>query len=136
MSEREGYTTKLELTDPKSGDTYEGYITLTFSDDPDRRLPRDVFIHGFGQLGSTLNEWTDTFAILLSLLVQSDGDVIELARLMQFHKFDPYGATNNPDIPKCLSVPDFVLRLTAVVFRHEGLLALYAKEAKQLGTGD
>lgn len=125
--DRAGHTMKVVMIDA-SGSEFEGYITLTFGED--RYLPHDVFIHGFGQLGSTMNEWVDCFAIFLSLYFQHRGDVVELARVFQYKRFQPNGITDSNHVPECLSIPDFVLRYIAKIFRHNGLLALYAQETE------
>jgi ribonucleoside-diphosphate reductase alpha chain len=95
--DREGLTHKVHI----SG--IVGYITANRR--PDGTL-REVFVHGFGALGSTNQGWTDTFGVLVSLALQADWDLADLARRFAHVRFDPCGETDNPDIPHCQSIPD------------------------------
>jgi hypothetical protein len=47
-----------------------GYVTANTNEDGELR---EVFIHGFGALGSSMQGWADTLAILLSMYLQEDG---------------------------------------------------------------
>lgn len=86
-----------------------GFITITEDEDG----PVDIFIHGFGKLGSAMQGWADAFAIMLSKYAQQGGDLQGLARKFQEKRFEPFGPTDNPDVPYCDSLPDYILRYVA-----------------------
>jgi hypothetical protein len=74
--ERHGITHKVEIRDETHGGTVEGYITGNL----DRfEVLGEVFLHGFGKEGSTLDGWTQLAAILLSLGLQAGVDFEGLA---------------------------------------------------------
>lgn len=95
-----------------------GFITANTY--PDGTLA-EVFIHGFGVLGSTMQGWADSFAIMLSLSMQTGGDLASLARKFAHKRFDPSGPTDNPAIPTCYSVPDYILRWLALRYGDDAL---------------
>lgn len=86
-----------------------GFITANRSADG---TLSEVFIHGFGSFGSTHQGWTDSFGILLSVAVlRADG--VAFSRLRdRFARinFEPNGFTDNPDIPTCESIPDYIFK--------------------------
>src|ERR1700760_2881007 len=100
-TDREGITHKVHI------EGMAGYITANVWEDGSLR---EVFVHGFGKLGSTVQGWTDSFAILVSLALQQGMTLPELAKRFAYLKFEPHGYTDNPKIPKCWSVPDYVFR--------------------------
>lgn len=110
--ERAGLTHKVTI-----GGT-RGFITA--NSDDDGRV-REVFVHGFGVLGSTMQGWADSFAIMLSINLQTGGDLGILFRKFAHKRFDPAGPTDNPAIPECSSVPDYILRWLALRFGDEAL---------------
>lgn len=109
---RFGRTVKLNLTDPQ-GHTTEGYITGNVR--PDGTIG-EVFMHGFGKEGSTLEGWTQFSAILLSLSLQAGTDFASLARRIGQMKFEPYGRTTDPAIPFAPSVPAYIVAWLALTF--------------------
>lgn len=112
--EREGITHKVHI------DGMVGYITANMDEDGELQ---EVFIHGFGVTGTTLQGWADTLAILLSMFLQEGGSLSRLAHKFVHKKFEPNGPTDNPDIPECASVPEYVLRWLAFRFGDEDLKA-------------
>lgn len=99
--ERAGLTTAVRV----GGMT--GYITANYSDELELY---EVFVHGFGKSGSTNQGWTDAFAITLSLALQAGTPLRPVAKQLAKLKFEPNGETDNPAIPFCYSIPDFILR--------------------------
>jgi ribonucleoside-diphosphate reductase alpha chain len=88
----------------------KGYLTANYSDEG---TLHEVFVHGFGKLGSTTQGWTDSFCIMLSLGLQNGLRLRTFApRLVQM-KFEPNGYTDDPRIPFCYSIPDYVCRWLA-----------------------
>ena len=79
----------------------------------------EVFIHGFGSFGSTHQGWTDSFGILLSTgVLQADRAAFSKLRdrFAQI-KFEPNGPTDNPEIPACESIPDYIFKWLELYFQ-------------------
>jgi ribonucleoside-diphosphate reductase alpha chain len=111
---RAGWTTKLEV-----GGT-EGYITCNPLADGQ---PGEIFLHGFGKEGSTLEGWTQVAAVLFSIALQYGAEFPMLARKLAHMRFEPNGMTNDPVIPHCHSVPDYIVRWLAHRTGNTELLA-------------
>jgi hypothetical protein len=113
---RIGTTVKVEMTDQTHGGTAEGYITGNLG--VDGKL-REVFLHGFGKEGSTMDGWTQFCAVLLSLALQAGADFAGVARRVGVMKFAPYGSTTDPDIPWAPSIPAYIVCWLALRFGDE-----------------
>lgn len=111
-SDRVGLTHTVKIQDEVTGQTQEGYIHGNVNEDGDLM---EVFLSGFGKSGSTLEGWTQLAAILLSTALQYGAEFPVLARKISHMKFPPYGPTDNPEIPRCRSVPDYIMHW--LVFR-------------------
>lgn len=118
--DREGRTVKLEVRDRIDGQLQEGYITANIDDKGDFK---ELFLQGFGKDGSTLYGWTQTVAILFSLGLQAGMDLEDVALKLAHQSFPPNGTTNDPDIPWCASVPDYIVRKLALWFGSDELNA-------------
>lgn len=71
----------------------------------------EVFIHGFGAVGSTNRGWTDSFGIMLSLGIRHGSLSVERLRdRFKTIRFEPNGYTDNPEIPTCASIPDYIFQ--------------------------
>lgn len=123
----EGYVgpSRKRLPDTRHGITHRvkiggisGYITA--NDQKDGSLG-EIFIHGFGQLGSSNAGWVNAFAIMLSIGLQFGAELPMLARKFAHMKFEPFGETDNPDIPRCRSIPDYVFKWLAHRYGDESL---------------
>lgn len=108
---RVGLTVKLELQDAVHGGVVEGYIIGNL--DPQGQL-KEVFLHGFGKEGSTLEGWTQFAAVLLSLALQGGTDFNAVAQRVGQMRFEPYGRTNDPLIPFAPSVPAYIMAWLAI----------------------
>jgi len=102
-----------------------GYVIVT---DRDGR-PHDIFIRGFGRYGSTMQGWADSFAMMLSFYVQGGGDLPQVGHAFIEKRIEPYGTTDDPDIPHCSSMQDYILRLLARWFELPQLRAMYERGA-------
>jgi ribonucleoside-diphosphate reductase alpha chain len=118
MTEREGLTHRVKIGG------IGGYITANPTEDGD---VFEIFVHGFGQLGSVVQGWTDAFAILLSLGLQSGSDLEKFAPLLVQMKFEPNGETDNPEIPECYSIPDYIAQW---LVKHHGSPGLQHRVAQ------
>lgn len=109
---RDGITHKVRIAGQA------GYITMNKHEDG---TLREVFVHGFGKVGSVTQGWTDSFAIMLSLWLQAGEQIPPLAKRFAYLRFEPNGETDNPEIPTCHSIPHYILRLIAKKFGDEQL---------------
>lgn len=118
---RMGDTDRTGLTHGvKIGGVLKGYIVANTFDDG---TLREVFLHGFGSLGSTLDGWTQSFAIMLSVSLQFGSELPMLARKFAHMRFEPNGDTDNPDLPWCASVPHYIFSWLVLHFGDDQLKA-------------
>lgn len=123
-TDRKGISHKVQI----SG--MEGYITANPNDDG---TLGEIFIHGFGQLGSTNAGWTNAFAIMVSIALQYGTELPMLARKFAHMKFEPYGETDNPEIPHCQSIPDYIFKWVALHYGTDELREELKKIDEELG---
>lgn len=102
----------MERTKDKAGTTHtvniegvKGYIVVNEDDEGNLY---EVFVKGFGQFGGVINGWSDSFAIMLSIGLQAGTRIDQFAPILCQMKFEPMGITDNPDIPDCFSIPDYI----------------------------
>ncbi|MEX0800396.1 MAG: vitamin B12-dependent ribonucleotide reductase [Dehalococcoidia bacterium] len=98
--ERRSITHKFRVGDQ------EGYITAGLYEDG---RPGEIFVK-IAKEGSTVSGLMDAVALLTSVTLQYGVPVQDLARKLKNTRFEPYGRTNNPDIPWATSVVDYVFR--------------------------
>lgn len=94
-------------------------------------MPREVFVHGFGGFGSTLQGLMDTFGILLSLSLQRGVELRTLAHKLARYHMDPHGETDDPEIPWAWSIPDYVITLLVYRYGDDKLIADVIEERKR-----
>lgn len=75
----------------------------------------EVFIE-VGKAGSTLNGLLDVLGRTISYALQYGIPVAELAPKLTGHQFPPAGPTNNPAIPECGSLTDYVFQWLTLEF--------------------
>lgn len=85
---------------------HEGYLTLGMS--PDGR-PGEIFIK-MSKEGSTLSGLVQGFCRAFSLALQYGLPLEEAVRRFRDMRFEPMGATSNPDIPEVKSIIDYVAK--------------------------
>jgi len=100
---RESITHRVELTDPISG-VHDIYLIVGLY--PDGR-PGELFVK-VGKEGSTIRGLLDTIGIQTSLLLQYGVSLDHICQKLQDVKFAPYGKTDNPKIPECSSITDYI----------------------------
>ncbi len=98
--ERRSVTHKFQVGDQ------EGYITVGLYDDG---RPGEIFVK-IAKEGSTVSGLMDAVALLTSVTLQYGVPIQDLARKLRNTRFEPYGRTNNPDIPWATSIVDYVFR--------------------------
>ena len=85
---------------------HEGYLTLGLFEDG---TPGEIFIK-MSKEGSTLSGLIQGFCRAFSLALQYGLTVEDAVDRFRGMRFDPMGPTNNPDIPECSSILDYVAR--------------------------
>jgi ribonucleoside-diphosphate reductase alpha chain len=104
--------TRQSITHKYTIGSTEGYITVGLYDDG---RPGEVFIKQ-SKAGSSIQGFTDTVAILLSMCLQHGVPLTDLIRKLAFSKFDPSGFTRNPDVPMAHSCIDYLMRWMGMKF--------------------
>jgi ribonucleoside-diphosphate reductase alpha chain len=108
--ERKSLTHKFEIAG------HEGYITVGLYDDG---RPGEVFLNGFGKDGSFIQCMMGCWAKSMSVSLQHGQPLYKLVSNYLEMRFEPYGATSNPDIPHAKSIPDYIARWLALRFLSE-----------------
>ena len=106
-------TERRSLTHKFCVDGHEGYLTAGLYDDG---TVGELFITDFGKEGSTLRGVFSAWATTLSIALQHGVPLESLVRKFAYMRFEPRGATDNPEIPQAHSIPDYVARWLASRF--------------------
>jgi len=91
---------------------HEGYLTIGLFDDG---RPGEIFIK-MAKEGSTLSGLVQGFCRALSIALQYGLPMEEAVRRFKGMRFEPMGATSNPDIPEAMSIIDYVARYLELEF--------------------
>ncbi|MFW5682011.1 MAG: hypothetical protein ACOC1G_03310 [Phycisphaeraceae bacterium] len=91
---------------------HEGYLTVGLHPDG---MPGEIFVK-MAKEGSTLSGLIQGFCRAFSLALQYGLPPHEAVRRFKGMRFEPMGATSNPDIPECSSIIDYVARFIEVNF--------------------
>ena len=111
---RASITHRVEIRDPALG-SIDAYIIVGLYEDS---TPGEAFIK-IGKVGSTLGGLLDTIGILLSYSFQYGIPLEDLCRKLRGLRYEPCGATDNPDIPECSSLADYLSRWLEARFLSE-----------------
>jgi len=84
----------------------DGYIRT--GEYADGRLG-EIFIT-VSKMGALISGMMEGFATAFSIALQSGADPDQLINKLIGMRFEPYGPTNNPEIPRCTSLLDYVGR--------------------------
>ncbi|WP_428388875.1 hypothetical protein [Mucisphaera sp.] len=106
---RESITHKFQIMG------YEGYLTIGLFEDGQ---PGEVFIK-MAKEGSTLSGMVQAYCRAFSLALQYGLPLDEAVRRFKGMRFEPMGATNNPEIPEAASIIDYVARYLELSFVQE-----------------
>ena len=85
---------------------HEGYLTVGFYDDGS---PGEIFIK-ISKEGSAISGFCQAFCLGFSLAIQHGLSVTDAVHRFRGMRFEPNGATRNPDIPEAESIVDYVVR--------------------------
>jgi len=91
---------------------HEGYLTIGLFHDGS---PGEIFVK-MAKEGSTLSGLVQAYCRAISLALQFGLPLIEAVRRFKGMRFEPLGATSNPDIPEALSIVDYVARYLELHF--------------------
>ncbi len=97
-------STRESITHKFSINGHEGYLTLGLFEDG---TVGEIFIK-MAKEGSTLSGLIQGFCRAFSLCLQFGLPTSEACKRFEGMRFDPMGATSNPDIPSCSSILDYV----------------------------
>ncbi len=98
--------TRESITHKFSVGNHEGYLTVGLH--PDGR-PGEIFLK-MSKEGSTISGMSQAFCRAFSLAMQYGLSVDDAVIRFRGMRFEPMGATSNPDIPECSSVVDYIAR--------------------------
>lgn len=91
---------------------HEGYLTIGLH--PDGR-PGEIFIK-MAKEGSTMSGMCQAFCRAFSLALQYGLSLEDAVIRFSGMRFEPMGATTNPDIPECQSIVDYVAKFLLAHF--------------------
>lgn len=93
--------------------SHEGYITVGLYDDT--RMPGEIFIR-MSKDKAEVSGMIDAFATSISIGLQYGVPLKVFAQKFINMKFEPSGATQNPNIPAAKSIMDYIFRWLALKF--------------------
>jgi ribonucleoside-diphosphate reductase alpha chain len=105
--------TRQSITHKFSIAGHEGYITAGTYEDGS---VGEIFLTDIGKEGSTLRGMMNSFATAISIALQYGVPLETLVQKFSYMRFDPEGATGNPEIPFAKSMPDYIMRWLASRF--------------------
>jgi ribonucleoside-diphosphate reductase alpha chain len=104
--ERQSLTHKFSIAG------HEGYIHIGLYETGE---PGEIFVK-MAKEGSTISGLMDSFATAISLALQHGVPVRLLCDKFSRTRFEPYGFTENPEIPRASSIMDYLFRYLASKF--------------------
>lgn len=90
----------------------KGYLTVGLYEDGTPGKLRLIV----AKSGSSLRGYTDEVADRISKELQEGIPLLEVLSISRRRKFEPFGHTNNKQIPYAFSIPDYVARWMALKF--------------------
>lgn len=105
--ERKAITHKFQV-----GSTCEGYITVGLYEDGQ---PGEIFVV-LSKEGAEISGLVDSFATAISIGLQYGVPLKVLVNKYVHAKYEPSGATPNPNIPYAKSIVDYIFRWLALKF--------------------
>ena len=117
--ERQSLTHKFSIAG------HEGYIHVGLYETGE---PGEIFVK-MAKEGSTISGLMDSFATAISLALQHGVPVRLLCDKFARTRFEPYGFTENPEIPRASSIMDYLFRYLASKFVKQDAPAVEAAPA-------
>ena len=109
--------TRDSITHKFSVGNHEGYLTIGLH--PDGR-PGEIFLK-MSKEGSTISGMCQAFCRAFSLALQLGLSVEDAVVRFRGMRFEPMGATSNPEIPECSSIVDYIARFMELNFIGQDL---------------
>ncbi|TVQ76579.1 MAG: hypothetical protein EA380_08535 [Phycisphaeraceae bacterium] len=104
--------TRRSITHKFSIGGHEGYLTIGLHEDG---RPGEIFLK-MSKEGSTISGMCQAFCRAYSLALQHGLSVPDACARFKGMRFEPMGATSNPDIPQAQSVVDYIARYLELHF--------------------
>lgn len=112
-------STRQSITHKFSVANIEGYLTIGLYENGQ---PGEIFIK-ISKEGSAISGFCQAFCRAFSIALQHGLSVKDAVVRFKGMRFEPYGATSNPDIPEASSIIDYVARFLELHFAEpEGRL--------------
>ena len=105
-------TTRSSITHKFSVNGHEGYLTIGLYDDG---TPGEIFLK-MSKAGSALSGMSQAFCRAFSLAIQHGLSIQDAVGRFKGTRFEPMGATSNPEIPEADSIVDYVARFLELEF--------------------
>ncbi len=107
-ADRNSITHRVEIQDERGG-VCDVYMTVGLYPLKAKEKPGELFLKS-GKMGSAMRGMLDIVGLQASLLMQYGVPLQVICDKMKGVGFEPCGKTDDPDIPECKSVPDYVFR--------------------------
>lgn len=104
--------TRTSITHKFNINGHEGYLTIGLHSDS---RPGEIFIK-MAKEGSTMSGMCQAFCRAFSLALQYGLSLEDAVSRFRGMRFEPMGHTNNPDIPECSSIVDYVAKFLELNF--------------------
>jgi len=91
---------------------FKGYITVDLHDDDS---VGEIFIR-MAKMGSTVGGLMDAFATSISIALAHGVPLSDLCDKFKGHRFEPFGNTDNSQIPMASSLVDYIFRWLELKF--------------------
>jgi ribonucleoside-diphosphate reductase alpha chain len=98
--------TRNSVTHKFSIDGHKGYVTVGLYDDGS---PGEIFLK-MNKAGTTISGMLDSWAMMASVSLQYHVPLASIVRLYAGTRYEPAGFTDDPAIPSCTSVHDYIVR--------------------------
>ncbi len=95
---------------------HEGYLTIGLHADD---APGEIFIK-MSKEGSTISGMCQAFCRAFSLALQYGLTVEDAVARFKGMRFEPMGATSNPEIPEAQSIVDYIARYLELNYKNTG----------------
>jgi hypothetical protein len=104
--------TRRSVTHKFTIGNHEGYLTIGLHEDG---MPGELFLK-MSKEGSTISGMCQAFCRAFSLSLQHGLSIEEAVVRFKGMRFDPMGATSNPEIPEAQSIVDYIARYLELHF--------------------
>ena len=107
-TDRTSITHRVEIQDERGG-LYDIYMTVGLYPMKRKQKPGELFLKS-GKIGSSMRGMLDILGVQTSLLLQYGVPLQVICDKMKGVGFEPRGKTDDPDIPECKSISDYIFR--------------------------